>query len=200
MFGRDRNGPPRAPADEGDGGAPPLKPFSRRGSHTPTRATPPNPDAARRLAPSIPPRRAEPSRLDASDARRLVVGREICLSGEITSCDKLVVEGRVEATIIGARAVEVMPGGVFRGRAEVDEVDVAGLFEGEMIAGQRLTIRSGGRVSGSVRYGRIIIESGGEIAGEMQALTVVGPSEGDKIPRALPAPGSGPGPSGDAGQ
>ena len=192
MFGRDRNGPPRAAADDSGGGdAPPLKPFSRRGSHTPTRAAPPGPDAARRLVPPIPPRRAEPSRLDAADARRLVVGREICLNGEITSCDKLVVEGRVEATIIGARAVEVMPGGVFRGRAEVEDVDVAGLFEGEMIASQRLTIRSGGRVSGSVRYGRIIIESGGEIAGEMQALTVVGPGESDRIPRALPSPGSG---------
>lgn len=186
MPGRHRNEPARGPADEGGGSAPPLKPFSRRGSHTPARAAaPPSPEAARRLATPIPARRPEPSRLESPDARRLVVGREICLSGEITSCDKLVVEGRVEATIVGARAVEVMPGGVFRGRAEVDEVDVAGLFEGELTATDRLVIRSGGRVSGSVRYGRIVIESGGEIAGDMQTLAAA-----DKAPRALPAPDS----------
>ena len=33
------------------------------------------------------------------ETKKLVVGREISLNGEITACDTLVVEGRVEATL-----------------------------------------------------------------------------------------------------
>ena len=119
--------------------------------------------------------------LDSIDARRLVVGRDICLNGEITSCDRLVVEGRVEANLIGARALEIAQGGVFHGRAEVKEADIAGVFEGDLTATERLLIRSGGKVAGSVRYGRVVIESGGEIGGDMQALSI-------ESPRALPPP------------
>ena len=186
MFRRDDDDKSRGPKpeDAAAGQAPPLKPFSRRGSHTPARqpATP-SPEAARRLAQPIPPRRGDSARLDAPDARRLVVGREICLNGEITSCDRLVVEGRVEATLVGARALEVSQGGVFRGRAEVKEADIAGMFEGDLTATDRLLIRSGGKVTGSVRYGRVIIESGGEIGGDMKSLSA-------DAPRALPAPSS----------
>lgn len=181
MFRRDKDGPSDDKSGDAAAQAPPLKPFSRRGSHTPRQAAPPSAEAARRLAQPIPPRRADSARLDAPDARRLVVGREISLSGEITSCDRLVVEGRVEATLIGARALEVAQGGVFRGRAEVKEADIAGVFEGDLTATERLLIRSGGKVSGSVRYGRVVIESGGEIGGDMQALSA-------ESPRALPAP------------
>ena len=170
------------PEDATGGQAPPRKPFSRRGSHTPARQpAAPSPEAARRLAQPSSLRRGDSGRLDAPDARRLVVGREICLNGEITSCDRLVVEGRVEATLIGARALEVAQGGVFRGRAEVKEADISGIFEGDLTATDRLQIRSGGKVSGSVRYGRVVIESGGEIGGDMKALS-------SDAPRALPAP------------
>ena len=33
-----------------------------------------------------------------------------------------------------ARAIEIAPTGFFKGRAEVDEADVSGLYEGELIA------------------------------------------------------------------
>ena len=185
MFRRDNDGKPQEPkpGEAPDGQLPPLKPFSRRGSHAPARPGPgtAGPEVARRPAQPIPPRRADSGRLDATDARRLVVGREICLSGEITSCDRLVVEGRVEANLIGARVLEVAQGGVFRGRAEVKEADIAGMFEGDLTATDRLMIRSGGKVAGSVRYGRVVIESGGEIGGDMQALS-------PDATRALPPP------------
>jgi cytoskeletal protein CcmA (bactofilin family) len=179
MFKRDKDKPDEAkPADAAPDQAPPLKPFSRRGSHTPRQPAQPSPDAARRLAQSIPSRRLESSRLDSPDARRLVVGREISLSGEITSCDRLVVEGRVEATLVGAGVLEVAQGGFFRGRAEVKEADISGVFDGDLTATERLLIRGGGKVSGKVRYGRVVIESGGEIGGDMQAL----PADSPRLP------------------
>jgi len=63
-----------------------------------------------------------------------------------------------------------MPSGYFKGSAEVDEADINGHYEGDLIARERLIVRAGGHIKGKVRYGRIVIESGGEISGDMQAL------------------------------
>lgn len=161
--------------DMDSGSAPPLKPFSRRGSHAP--AKPPSspghtPDYQRRSPdiPGSPARRLDRPRAGEVESRRLIVGRDIELSGEITECDKLVVEGHVEIKLPGARVLEVAPSGFFKGDAEVDEADISGRFEGDLTARERLIVRSGGRVNGTVRYGRIVIESGGEIAGDMRTL------------------------------
>lgn len=179
--------------DEADAGdvnipAPPLKPFSKKGSHVtskPPGATPFQNEAQRRPV-DIPsaPRRLERRRPGEVESKKLIVGREICLAGEITSCDKLVVEGRVEASLTDARVIEVAPTGHFKGDAEVDEADISGRYEGELIARDKLTVRSTGRISGSIRYGRIVIESGGEISGDMQALSPAdaAPARAERVP------------------
>ena len=164
-----------AVAEGGDMDAPPLKPFSKKGSHVPAKppsATAFRPDIPRRVV-EIPgrPGRGDRGRHPEGDSRKLTVGREIRLNGQITSCDKLVVEGEVEASLTDARIIEVAPSGVFKGDAQVDEADISGRFEGELIARVKLTVRAGGRVSGSIRYGSIVIESGGEVSGDMQTLT-----------------------------
>lgn len=113
--------------------------------------------------PLAPPRRNE------SDLRKLIVGREITLSGEINSCDKLVVEGSVEANLQNCTEVELAESGLFKGSATIDEIDVRGRFEGTLTVRKRLVIRASGRVSGTIRYGQIEIECGGRISGDVQA-------------------------------
>ena len=158
--------------------APPLKPFSRKGSHAPAKpptATSFQPEIQHRK-PKIPgspvrgPDRALGPVGNDSAANRLVVGRDIRLSGDITECDKLVVEGSVEGILSNARVIEVAPTGHFTGTAEVDEADISGRYDGDLIAREKLIVRAGGHIKGKVSYGRIVIESGGEISGDMQAL------------------------------
>ncbi len=103
----------------------------------------------------------------------MVVGRDIRLSGEITSCERLIVEGHVEVSLAGARLIEVAPSGVFMGRAEVEDADISGHVDGELIVSNKLTVRNGGKISGSVHYGSIIIEAGGEVCGDMHALAAL---------------------------
>jgi cytoskeletal protein CcmA (bactofilin family) len=182
MFGKkkgDAGKPGSAPDREGgmdDIALPPLKPFSRKGSHAPAKPPTPtsfHPEVPRRSAPEIPgvpPRRLDRGISTDADSKRLVIGRDICLSGEITSCDRLVVEGRAEVSLQNARIIEVAPTGFFKGTADVEEADVSGRYEGELIVRDRLVVRAGGRISGTIRYGRIVIESGGEISGDMQTL------------------------------
>ena len=153
--------------------APPLKPFSKNTNHAP--GTP----LTRSFHPEIPRRVGEIPGLPGNDEHRLslednanllTVGQNICLNGEITSCAKLVVEGRVEASLSDADMIEVAKSGCFKGSADVESADISGYFEGTLVAKDVLTIRKDGRVSGTIRYGKIVIESGGTISGEMSSL------------------------------
>jgi len=129
------------------------------------------------LRPAEPPRRGvpepivapQPTRRSDADLRRLIVGREISLSGEITSCDKLIVEGSVEANLQNCHEIEIAESGLFKGTASIDEAEVRGRFEGELIVRRRLLIRAGGKVVGTIRYGQLEVEAGGELSGEIQA-------------------------------
>ena len=113
MFGKNKNkdGETResstSPASAADSqtnkdiSAPPLKPFSKKGSHSPSKSSgaPFRPEIPRRVM-EIPggPKRSEHMLSLDDDANRLTVGRNIRLNGDITACEKLVVEGHVEAT------------------------------------------------------------------------------------------------------
>ncbi len=103
------------------------------------------------------------------EVRKLTVGREITLSGEITSCDKLIIEGSVEANLNNCRDVEIAELGLFKGTASIEEAEIQGRFEGNLVVRKRLLIKASGRVSGTIRYGQIEIECGGQISGDVQA-------------------------------
>ncbi len=163
-------------APDGTIEAPPLKPFSGKAKHSPSKppvSTAFQPDITRRQSdfPSAARLRTERSLGSSYDSRRLVVGRDIRLKGEITACDKLLVEGHVEIVLPEAGSIEIASSGFFKGKAEVNEADISGNFEGSLKAHDLLIVRSGGRVSGTIRYGKIVVESGGEISGDTKNLS-----------------------------
>jgi cytoskeletal protein CcmA (bactofilin family) len=112
----------------------------------------------------------KPAPAGDSEGKKLIVGREIALSGEIRACDRLVVEGRVEAVLSDSRAIEVSATGVFKGKAQIESAEISGVFEGELVTTEKLIIHSTGRVYGNIRYGQIEIARGGIIAGQIDVL------------------------------
>jgi len=113
------------------------------------------------------PRPARPSEESLS---KLIVGPDIKLKGaEITDCDTLVVEGRVEASM-DSRVIQISENGVFVGNVGIDVAEIRGRFEGELTARKQLIIRASGRVTGKIRYGKVAIEEGGELSGDVSAL------------------------------
>jgi len=108
-------------------------------------------------------------RRNDGELRKLTVGREITLSGEITSCDMLVIEGSVEANLNNCRDVEIAESGLFKGTASIEEAEIQGRFEGNLTVRKRLLIKASGRVSGTIRYGQLEVECGGQISGDIQA-------------------------------
>jgi len=157
---------PAAPVEPPEAEAIPPRPFPRN--------APPSPGALARTVAA--PLAATAGRgggttraaSDPVEGRKLIVGREIVLSGQITSCERLVVEGRVEASLSDSKVVEIAESGVFKGMAEIEHAEIAGTFEGTLTVRQKLWIRSTGKVTGTVRYGKIEIEEGGQISGDVQ--------------------------------
>ena len=115
---------------------------------------------------------AAPAAVAGSDVRStLTVGPNIKLKGvEITDCDTLVVEGRVEATI-DSRVIQISEKGAFIGTAEFDVAEIRGEFDGDLTVRQKLVVYSSGRVTGKVRYGKLVIEEGGQLSGDVQLST-----------------------------
>jgi cytoskeletal protein CcmA (bactofilin family) len=108
---------------------------------------------------------------------KLTVGPNIKLKGvEITDCDTLVVEGSVEATM-DSRVIQISERGAFKGSAEIDVAEIRGLFDGNLVVRQKLVIYSTGKVTGKVRYGKVVIEEGGQLSGEIEAGTSPKPAQ-----------------------
>jgi cytoskeletal protein CcmA (bactofilin family) len=124
-----------------------------------------SPALARRVV-EMPGRRT--SAAITGDERKLTVGKGLSLAGEITSCDILVVEGKVEAKLTDGKLLEIAESGQFRGSVEIENADIAGRYDGQLIVHGRLTVRATGRISGMVKYGEIEVSAGGQIIGEMQ--------------------------------
>ncbi|THF55619.1 bactofilin family protein [Pseudothauera rhizosphaerae] len=116
---------------------------------------------------------------------RLIVGPEVKLKGaEILDCDTLVVEGRVEATM-DSRVIRIAENGAFSGTVGIDVAEIHGRFDGELTARKQLIVHATGRVSGKIRYGKILIEEGGEISGDVQSLSSA--QEGSRTAEREPA-------------
>jgi cytoskeletal protein CcmA (bactofilin family) len=125
------------------------------------------------------PPRAEPevkAKPEETKGSKLIVGPDIKLKGaEITDCDTLVVEGRVEASM-DARVMQIAESGSFLGTVGVDVAEVRGRFEGEMTARKQLIIHPGGKVTGKIHYGKIVIEEGGELSGDVGMISGAKPA------------------------
>jgi cytoskeletal protein CcmA (bactofilin family) len=56
------------------------------------------------------------------------------------------------------------------GTAHIDVAEVHGEFTGELTARSRLVVHGTGKVSGTIRYGKLIVAEGGTISGDMKQI------------------------------
>lgn len=145
---------------------PPSPPSRNPLSHLPHIGDP----ARRPNYPGIPGMERSDRPRPVVEGRKLIVGRDIELTGSIQACDTLVVEGRVESDITDASVIEVAANGMFHGSAEVDHAEIAGTFEGTLTVNKKLSLARTGRIIGTVRYATLEVEAGGQIQGSMEVL------------------------------
>ncbi len=177
----------RRPADQGpseaepatvpvsrdpDLAVPPFRPTPGQALKDPAMSLPPKPTAPQgATAPGVtmPPRPA--GRPAAAERRTLVVGKGISLQGTVTDAERLVVDGTVESQMIQAQELQITHSGVFKGEVQVDDAEIAGVFDGTLTARNSLTIRATGRVLGVARTRKLSVEEGGQLSGRMEMLT-----------------------------
>ena len=164
------------------------------GSNPPLRAQPApepsRPDLRFAEVPQRPQQQQPQPRAEEPAGSRLTVGPDIKLRGvEITDCDTLVVEGRVEASM-DSRVIQIAECGVFSGTVSIDVAEIHGRFEGQLTARKQLVIYSTGRVSGQIRYGKIRIEEGGEVSGDVSTLAKAPAVAAASAPAASTTPAS----------
>jgi cytoskeletal protein CcmA (bactofilin family) len=110
---------------------------------------------------------------DRDTGRKLVVGQGINMSGEIDSCDHLIVEGTVEAALKGAAILDIFEKGTFFGTVEIEEATIAGKFEGDLVVHGRLTLRASADVSGTISYGELSVEAGAQMQGMIRPASAM---------------------------
>src|SRR6476620_3252657 len=137
------------------------EPMTREPSPSPTSA--PAPVAA-----------AAPSPEEKAGSK-LFVGVNIKLKGvEISNCDVLVIEGQVDATV-NSKVMEISKPGTLTGTAVIDIAEIHGEFSGELTARTKLVVHGTGRVTGTVRYGKLVVAEGGMLMGELKQIDAAAP-------------------------
>lgn len=127
--------------------------------------------ASENTAPPVATDKETGNNSDTVMGARLIVGPDVKLKGaEILDCDTLVVEGRVEATM-DSRVIRIADQGSFSGKVSIDIAEIHGHFDGELTARSQLIIHATGKVSGKIRYGKLVIDEGGELCGDINTLS-----------------------------
>ena len=70
-----------------------------------------------------------------------------------------------------SRVFKIAEQGAFHGTAEIDIAEIHGKFDGSLTVREKLVIYGSGKVSGKIRYGKVVIEEGGELTGQIEAGT-----------------------------
>ena len=164
----------RAPLAETPAAARPVAP-----AQPAFRPAPPQADmAAMRPAPAPMQSAAAPAassaaatKLSNSAKRVLTVGPDIQMKGEITTCDRVVIEGVVDATMKDVHTLELAQSGLLKGVAEVEDAEISGAFDGDLIVRGRLVVYATGRIRGNITYGEIEIERGGQLSGSVRNIS-----------------------------
>jgi cytoskeletal protein CcmA (bactofilin family) len=71
---------------------------------------------------------------------------------------------------VHSKAMQIDKPGTLKGTALIDVAEVHGDFSGELTARTRLVVHGTGRVSGKIRYGKLIVAEGGELSGDVKRI------------------------------
>lgn len=107
---------------------------------------------------------------DDVEGKRLVVGKLVRIHGEISGCERLVVDGHVDAKVSGVKTLDVTTNGTFKGSSEVDSATIAGTYDGDLKVNGHLEIAASGVVTGKVSYKTIAVANGGRLQGAIETL------------------------------
>ncbi len=102
-------------------------------------------------------------------SRVLIIQEDTSLKGEIRNGGRIEIFGYVEGDVAGDLLI-VQPGGRCFGRVKVQTADIRGTLQGDIMVRELISIRGGGEVSGSVKYGKLSMEMGGLLSAQLRNI------------------------------
>ena len=125
-------------------------------TNEPQRPTPP---ATPAFEPAVRP--ATGGAAQAAVGEQATIGKSLVIKGEVTGSESLYIDGKIEGTInLAGNRVTVGRNGQVSANITAREIVVLGKVRGNMIASDRVDIRSEGSLTGDVAAQRISIEDG----------------------------------------
>jgi cytoskeletal protein CcmA (bactofilin family) len=104
---------------------------------------------------------AAPRNAVINSAEQATIGKSLVIKGEVTGSESLYIDGRVEGSInLAGNRVTVGRNGVVAANINAREIVVLGKVRGNLVASDRVDIRSEGSLTGDVVAQRISIEDG----------------------------------------
>lgn len=97
----------------------------------------------------------------AGAGEQATIGKSLVIKGEVTGSESLYIDGKIEGTInLSGNRVTVGRNGQVSANITAREIVVLGKVRGNMVASDRVDIRSEGSLTGDVAAQRISIEDG----------------------------------------
>ena len=161
-------------ARDPDLAVPPFRPAAMVPPAASASTAPPKPNLtpSPTARPTMPGAAGRPTgRAEAGEKRVLQLGKGISIQGSVTEAERIVIEGTMESQLLQCQELAISHSGVFKGEVQVEDADIAGVFDGTLTATGSLTIRATGRVLGVARSRRFSVEDGGQLTGRMEMIT-----------------------------
>jgi len=96
-----------------------------------------------------------------------VIGSSIVIDGEITGDEDLVVQGTVKGRIALKQSLFVENSGVVEADIETQNVEISGSVTGNILASDKVELRSDGKMVGDIKAPRILIADGATFKGNV---------------------------------
>ncbi len=130
-------------------------------SNTPPEPLRPTPPVTPAFEPAARPAVGGTTQSASAAGEQATIGKSLVIKGEVTGSESLYIDGKIEGTItLSGNRVTVGRNGQVSANITAREIVVLGKVRGNMIASDRVDIRSEGSLTGDVAAQRISIEDG----------------------------------------
>jgi cytoskeletal protein CcmA (bactofilin family) len=138
-----------------------------------------------------------PASPSSSSEAPTIIGKDALIKGEISSSSDMLIEGRVEGQVHGAKRVIIGETGDVAAHIKAQTVTIRGTVRGDCEGSTKVEITSTGKVFGNIASRAIVVAEGATFRGasKMAEPEPPKPAEPPRPEKAVPATSSPPAPT-----
>jgi len=96
-----------------------------------------------------------------------IIGSSIVIDGEISGEEDLVIQGTVKGKVALKEALFVEHSGTVEADIQVSSVEISGQVTGNVVASDKVELKSDGRMVGDIKAPRVLIADGATFKGNI---------------------------------